>query len=423
MTRNLPSGPAQRIGFLTLMAAGFLSTGRNVYGQEALRISLAGDLAAAAQKQEESSLGYYNLLTGPVAWRFGSGLDVDYNDNVRLTSQNGQGDFIFRPDINTQMHWPITTVNDLDVSVAAGYAAYARHGDLDQFFVNPGSGLSLNIYSGDFVFNAHDRVTLTENPYQNQSVNGNSIYSLLQNTAGANVLWNLNKAAALLGYDHANYIALNSSAAIPDAASENFFMNGGIRPAGGILAGVEAGGGLVHYSRSTTLTPDASQWNAGAFCTAKISRYMDARLDAGYTALLPDETSANFDSTAFSGVYAQFMLTHRVNRFFNYSLSAGRSIDLQYDGEPYNRYDVRLQSNWTFLHNYTLATPLWWEHGTEVYFQAATYDQYGAGFSLGRQLTEKLSGALAYQFVRETSKETGLAYTDNIISLSFSYTF
>jgi len=66
-----------------------------VRGQEALRISTAGDLAAAARQQAESSIGYYNLLWGPVAWRFSSGLAVDYNDNVRLQAQNAEGDFIF----------------------------------------------------------------------------------------------------------------------------------------------------------------------------------------------------------------------------------------------------------------------------------------------------------------------------------------
>ena len=263
--------------------AGLLATGEIVRGQEALRISMAGDLAAEAQKQAASTVGYYNVLTGPVAWRFFSGLEMDYNDNVRLQSQDAQSDFIFRPNANVQMHWPVTQVNDLNLSVAAGYSAYVQHSDLDQFFVNPGSGISFNIYSGDFVINLHDQIAITENAYQNQSANGNATYASLQNTAGVNALWDLDKAVVNLGYDHGNYVALNSSQGQPDAASENFFLNGGMRPVSGILAGLEAGGGLIHYSGSTATTPDATQWNVGAFCTATISEYLQARLDAGYT--------------------------------------------------------------------------------------------------------------------------------------------
>jgi hypothetical protein len=416
-----------RIGFLTPIAlAGVFFTVGIVRGQEALRISTAGDLAAAAQRQAESSVGYYNLLLGPVAWRFSSGLALEYNDNVR-DQQNAQGDFIFIPNVNAQMHWPVTQVNDLNLSVTAGYSEYLQHQELNRFYINPGSGLSFNIYSGDFVINLHDQISITENAYQNQSVNGNNTYDSLQNTLGANALWDLNKALVSFGYDHGNYLALDSSGWPPDAASENFFLNGGVHPVPEILAGLEAGLGLVHYSRSGTASsinaPDATQWNAGAFCTATISDYLDARLDAGYTVFTPDSTSTNFSSSAESGFYLQFLITHRVNRFFNYTLSAGRSMDLQYSGQPYDRYTVRWQPNWIFLRKYTISTPLWWEHGTEIYYQTASYDQYGAGIDIRRQLTQKLSGGISYQFVKETSGQPYLNYTDNIISLSFSYQF
>jgi hypothetical protein len=418
----------RRIGFLTLMAlSGFLSAGETVRGQEALRFSMAGDLAAEGQKQAESSIGFYNLLTGPVAWRFSAGLAMDYNDNINLQAQNVHGDFIFRPNINTQVHWPVTQLNDLNLSVAAGYSAYVQHSDLDQFFVNPGSGISFNIYTGDFVINLHDRISITENAYQNQSANGNTIYASLENTAGVNALWDLNKAVMTVGYDHADYMALNSNQGQPDTTSENFSLNGGVRLVSETLVGVEAGGGLVSYSGSgaagSAAKPDATQWNLGAFCTTTISEYLEARLDAGYTAFTPDMKSTSFDSQAASGYYLQILLTHRLNRFLDYSLSGGRSVDLSYGGQPYERYTVRWQGNWSFLRNYTISTPLWWEHGTEVYFQTASYDQYGAGIGIGRQITEKLSGNISYQFVEETSAQPGMNYTDNIVSLSFSYQF
>ena len=427
MTSNRPIQTGLRFGFLTPIAwVCFFSAAGIVHGQEALRISTAGDLAAEAQRQTEASIGYYNLLWGPVAWRFSSGLEAEYNDNVRY-QQNAQGDFIFIPSVNAQMHWPVTQVNDLNLSVAAGYSAYLQHQDLNWFYIDPGSGLSFNLYAGDFVINLHDRISITENAYQNQSANGNISYASLQNTAGVNVQWDLNKALITFGYDHANYSALDSSQQMPDSALENFFLNGGMRPVPEVLAGLETGLGLIHYSRSGAAnsvdTPDATQWNLGAFCTATISDYMDARLDAGYTVFTPDTTSTNFSGSGSSGFYLQLLITHRVNRFFSYTLSAGRSIDLQYTGQPYDRYTARWQPNWSFLRKYTISTPLWWEHGTEVYYQSASYDQYGAGISIGRQLTQKLSSSLSYQFVKETSGQPGLNYTDNIISLSLTYQF
>jgi outer membrane protein assembly factor BamA len=72
-----------------------------------------------------------------------------------------------------------------------------------------------------------------------------------------------------------------------------------------------------------------------------------------------------------------------------------------------------------------LTTPFWWEKGSRLYAQGGTtdYDQFGAGINIGRGITEKLTGNLGYQFVRESGGQSSLNYTVNIVSLSFSYRF
>ena len=409
-----------------MMLASLSSGGRLASGQEALRVSMAGDIAAQSQRQAAETIGYYNLLLGPVAWRFSSGLSVAYNDNVRAQALNSEGDFIFRPNVTAAMNWPVTEKNSLNLSLGAGYSAYLKNSDLDQIFINPGSGLSFNFYVGDFVINLHDRLTITENAYQNQSANGNINQQTLDNTSGFNALWDLNKAVVTFGYDHVLFHSLNSSQQQqPDSTSEEFFLNGGLHLTDAVLVGLEAGAGLIQYdqpnSTNSITSPDARQWNLGAFCSAKISEYLDVRLDAGYTVFTPDTTTTNISPS--TGMYAQFLVTHRVNQYINYSLSAGHSLDFAYNGQPYQRTFVRCQPQWNFLRNYPLGTSFGWEHGTEAYYQSASYDQFTAGINLGRQLTQKLSGSLSYQFVKETSGQPNLNYINNIVSLSFSYQF
>lgn len=396
--------------------------------QEALRMSLAGDVAAESQRQAVNTLGYYNLLWGPVAWRFSSGLGLDYNDNVNLQSQNQEGDFIFRPNLDTQIHWPVTLRNSLDVSLGAGYSLYATHTELDQLYVNPGSGLSFNIYAGDCVINLHDRITITENAYQNPVAGNNGNYAQLENTAGVTTSWDLNKLLAQLGYDHANDISLGSNQQVPDATSENWFLNAGVHFLPQITAGIEGGVGLISFSQSQSAPtqPDATQLNAGLFCQAQISEYINGRLDAGYTVYSPANTGAFTNLNSSSSLYFQLSVSHRVNRFINYSLSAGRSTDSSFYGQPYDFYFARLQPNWNFFRKYQLSTPFWWQKGTQFYAlggAAADYNQFGAGINLGRAITKKLSGTLAYQFVRESSGQSGLNYTVNIVSLNLSYQF
>ena len=258
---------------LFLVLTWLLAFAKNVHSQEALRLSLAGESVTEALHQAENTSGFYNLLLGPTAWRFLAGLSADYNDNVRLQQQNHEGDFIFRPNFKTQMQWPVTEKNSLDFSLGIGYLDYLQHRDLNQLYINPGSGISFDIYIGDFAINLHDRVSVTQNTYENPAANGNGIKARLENTTGTSVAWDLNKAVVTAGYDHANYMPLGSSQPQPaDAASENLYINGGLRLRPEILMGVEAGGGLISYGQSSSaVSPNAMQWNAGGFGRIQIS--------------------------------------------------------------------------------------------------------------------------------------------------------
>ena len=410
-------------------AAGALFFAGRLHGQESLRMSLAGDLAAQRQRQAASSIGYYNLLTGPVAWRFSTGLGVRYDDNIHQQSQNQQSDFIFRPNLNTQMHWPVTLRNSLDVSIGAGYSLYATHSELDQFYMSPGSGLSFDIYAGNFVINVHDWISVTENNYQNPTARSTGNFARLENAVGTSALWDMNKVVSQAGYDHVNDISLGSTQTTPDATSDSWFLNAGVRVIPEVMAGVEGGFGLINYDQGQTASPqpNASQWNAGVFCKAQATEYINARLDVGYTVYSPEATAGYPNLSSSASMYFQLLISHRVNQFLNYGLSAGRSTQSTFYGQAYDYYFVQFQPNWSILNNYSLTTPFWWKRGTQLYTQSGAasydYDQYGAGINISHPITKKLSGTLGYQLVKETSGQSSLNYTVNIVSLNFSYQF
>jgi hypothetical protein len=431
----------QRLAGWFLTVAGLLALAGISRGQEALRLSVAGDVAAATEQQNNTSLGYYNLLLGPTSWRFSSGLDLEYNSNVRLASNSGgstnssEGDIIIRPSVNVNMHWPVTLQNSLDVSIAGGYSEYLLNPDLSQFFINPGSGLSFDIYSGDFRINLHDQISISEEAYQNPGVSGeNQNLVSLQNTAGIRTTWDLNKAIANVGFDHVNYVSLSQNSqnqGEPDGASENIFINGGIRVRPELLLGLEAGGSVITYSASsatnTLTTPNAVQWSVGTFGSAKISQYIDVRADVGYTVYTPGNTATNLVTSETSGYYCSLSLSHRVNQFLTYTLTAGRSTDLAAYGQPQSYYFARFDPIWNLFQKYTLSTPLWWQQGTSVYGTTAggtsNYQQIGLGLTVSHAITKKLSGSISYRFVQETSDQSALDYTDHIVDLNFSYQF
>jgi len=422
-----PKRSALLVATAPLLLAGLLTPAR---GQEAIQMSIASAEAAEARHKTASTIGYYDLKLGPTAWNFGTGLEVDYNSNVYNTEFNPEGDFIFRPQVNARMLWPVSDQNSINLALGGGYSAYLQHSALDRAFITPGSELSFDLYAGDFWINLHNRFSITENTYQDPTVVGSGNYSQLQNALGVATTWDLNKATVKFGYDHVNYDSLSGGNAEnfggqPSGYSDVFSASAGYTLKPHMLLGVELGGSLINYNTTATNQSysDARQWNVGGFYDAPVSEYIHFTAHAGYTVYSPDTSGAMTTSSEFSGLYAQLDITHRVNQYVEYSLSGGRTISVAFYGGTIDRYFARWQANWQIVRKLTLATSITYEHGSYLYAGAETYDQYSPGISLSRLITARLSSSLGYQLYLRDSNLPGLNYTVNVVSLSLNYMF
>jgi hypothetical protein len=391
-------------------------------GQEAVRMSMAGEAAAAAQRRAASTIGYYNLKLGPTAWNFNAGLGVDYNSNVYNTEDDPEGDFIFRPNINARMLWPVTDRNSINLSLGTGYMMYLNHSDRDQLFLTPNSGLSFDLYVKDFLINFHDRFSITEYSYQDPSLARGS-QNYLQNALGTSVLWDLNKVLLRFGYDHVNYVNLASDSLQPDLVSEVASLSAGYAPKAGMLAGLELGGGLLSYTGKGLLYSDAKQWNVGGFYEAQLSEYMHLTAHVGYSVFSPESSQRTTFSTEFSGMYAQLDLSHRLNEYLSYTLSGGRMLNLYYYEGTAEEYFARLSAGWKILRKITLTTSLGYQHDTQLSGYPETWDAYSLGISLERGITSKLFASLGYQYYPRQSDRPNRSYEINIVSLNFNYRF
>src|ERR1044071_8319206 len=119
--------------------------------QEAVRPSLAGEAAAEARRQSVDQIPY-NLLLGPVRFRFSITTGVEYNDNINLAETNKQSDVIIRPQFNLDAIWPLTQLNTLRLDLGLGYSFYLNHpnADTNGVIISPGSQVAFDIFVQDF---------------------------------------------------------------------------------------------------------------------------------------------------------------------------------------------------------------------------------------------------------------------------------
>jgi hypothetical protein len=394
-------------------------------------MSLASAEAAEGRRRAANTVGYYNIKLGPSTWRFGTGLGLIYIDNVRAESQNVVADVVIQPDFSVSMSMPVTQRNKITLAASAGYSAYLQNPGYSRLFVKPGTELSFDMYVGDFWINFHDRFSITEDTYQDPTVVGVADLSRMENTVGLTALWDLNKIILRLGYDHLNYMSLYSeAAAYPDGASENFYGTMQYEVSDGMFAGVEVGGGLISYDLPAGGVPagggfyqDATQVGAGLFYEAQLSDYTRARVSGGYSTLSPDFTDDTGSNSDFSGFYARLGLSHRLNRYVDYTLTAGRSVSFTFYGGTIDLYTVDLLVNWHLIRRIGFNTGLTYQHGSYLYGIPETFDHLGPNLSVSRRLSEKLTASFGYHFYWRSSNLPNRDYTVNILNVRLGYQF
>ena len=189
--------------------------------QEAVRPSLAGEAAAEARRQSIDQIPY-NLLLGPVRFRFSITTGVEYNDNINLSETNQQSDIIIRPQFNLSALWPVTQLNTLKLDLGLGYGFYLDHpnANTNGVLIQPGSQLAFDIFIQDFRINIHDRFSLQQDPVSQLQLSNVVDYGRFENTAGVSVLWDLNKAVLTFGYDHYTYVSTTDTFSYLDRNAE-----------------------------------------------------------------------------------------------------------------------------------------------------------------------------------------------------------
>jgi len=384
--------------------------------------------AAAAESREKVALlpGYYRLKLGPTRWHLSSGLSLEACDNVQVASQHAQADLIARPEAAAHLLWPVSEQNHVEVTMGGGYAAYSLHPEFNRLFITPGSEISFDLYVANVWFNLHDRFSVTESSYQDPTVVGVADYVRLENAAGLVGVWDLDQLILQLGYDHINYLALaGNPAGQPDGQTETVSATALYAPGSSVRVGGEAGGGWLHYmaNNSNWYYSSASQWNVGAVVNLRLSHYVALKGSAGYTVFAPTSSGVLTRTVDFQGIYFQCDCTHRVNRFFHYTLSGGRTVNFTCYGGTVDLAYARWVADWQVLRKTSLATHLDFQHGTQMAVSGEAFARFGPGLTIGRTVAAGLSVSLGYRYYWRNSNLANRDYHVNLLTLSSQYEF
>jgi len=417
----------------TALAGLWLMAAAGARGQEAVRMSQAGEQAAVARQQAARTFGYYNLQVGPTAWNFDAGTAIIGNDNILYANANKEADVIFRPEFDAHGILPVSGVNTLTLGLGAGYSIYAAHPQYDGPFLAPGSELSFDVYSGNLWINLHDRFSVQDNTVIEPTYGGAGYYELLQNTLGVSFVWDLDRLLLKWGFDYNIYKPLSGNLLLSDGATEIFSASGSYELRRRLRAGLEAGGGFLSYTAATantsntgtvTGTGDFTQWSAGPFTEWSLTEHISLKAGVGYTVTAPTE-STQIGNT-LEGVYFRASLSHQLNRYLQYGLSGGRTISFNPYGGAMDVYYAGLSASWETSRRTSLSASFDYQNGTTGYWGNAgvgayPFDWYAPSIGAWWMVTSRLTANLRYGYYLRGGSTYN--YDANVATLNLRYRF
>jgi len=402
--------------------------------QEGLQYSSAGEAAAAARRVEMGEESY-NLKVGPVDFRFGMGLETEYNDNINLAEINELEDFIIRPVVNANASWQVTRLNRLSMNLGLGYDFYINNSQYDTRYVTvaPGSDLSFDMYVGDARITLYDRFSLQNDPTNEIQIADTVQFRRFSNVAGIEVLLDLNDVDLLFGYGYQNYFSVDQDEydfIDRDSQLFNFSASFDFDPT--FQAGIGVYGRTDSYD--TGFLNDNFTVSAGPFFTWRVSPYVTLGGNIGYSYGWFDtsnDTTQNVaagqsvgDTSQLHSMYGNFSVDHRINAYVTQQLVAGYDNPVGLNSNFYHLWYAQHNTNWYVVKDVDISTRLFVEHAQDSggIFAERVW-QYGGGISLGYQFNEKLRANLSYLYTQRDSDAFLRDYDQNRVILSLYYQF
>lgn len=413
------------------------------YGYRDAAPSGLNPVSPAAGTEEEDK---YNMAIGPVRMSVAVGVGLEWNDNINLSDDNRESDFILRPLVNLDVMWPISDLNTLRFSIGASWAKYFDHSELDSggLILSPNSEIALTLHVAAFEITLRDRFSYQEEPYTIAPLSNVAKYERYENQAGIDINWPINEKVSLgFGYDHYNLWSKSDLFSSEDRSIDTVFIRPSYEISPGVKIGIMASASYIDFDSEDRA--DGTNILAGPFIDWQISPYLNVYLEGGYQGLKYDGTSrydrdffakldSDFedvenDSDLFTdsedggGYYFKFQLTHTPNDIFEHGLMASKTSEVGFGTNFYDLLHVEYGGTYKGLYHTEISPMVFWEYYETSGNFSEEATRYGAALGIRHHLTNSITLGLDYRFLLKDSNIEHADYYQNLVFLSLYYRF
>jgi opacity protein-like surface antigen len=412
-----------------------------------LRDLQPGQELALPDEMEEADR--YNFAIGNFRFGMAVGVGIEWNDNIRLSQDNRESDFIFRPILNLEASWKMSDLNTLRFNIGLSYAKYFEHSDLDTngVLISPTSELAFTFYVSNVKFTIRDRFSYQEDDYDVPQFSGGrngALYGRYENQAGIQADMQLSQTLNLaVGYDHYNLWANGDDFQLQDRAIDTVFVTPGYQLSPGIKIGLNASFSWINFDSSER--SDGTNLLVGPYIEWQITEYTNLYLEGGYQMMtfdggsdfnndaidqlnLSDEDADSVrqilrDNEDSDNFYIKFEINNRPNDVFRHRLSYSHTTEIGFSSDYYELDHVEYNAEWKAIAHTEFGPTLFYEHYTSSGSLSEEADRFGAALGVRYHFSNSLTLGLDYRYIWKNSNLEGADYYQNVIFASLYYKF
>jgi len=409
-----------------------------------LRPLRPGQELTSVEQVEETER--YSCAAGPLRFSLAAGVGVEWNDNIFLSDDNRESDFIFRPTVDLDTRWRFSELNTLRFNIQASYAKYLDNEELDSdgVLISPNSEVALTFFVGSVKFTVRDRFSYQEDTYEIAPISNVATYQRYENQAGIEMNWQINQSLELpIGYDHYNLWTKGNDFSEQDRTLDTIYTRPAVQLTPAIKVGLNAAYSFINFDDGDRA--DGDNLLVGPFVEVQISQYTNLYLEAGYQSLKFDGGS-NFNNATIRALrlsdadeallgndfldeeddgnwYGKFEIQNKPSDFFRHRLFGSRTTETGFGSNFYELYHVEYDAEWKITEKTEVGPALFYEYYKTSGSNSEKAHRYGATFGIRHHLSNSITLGLDYRFLLKDSKIENADYYQNLVFLSAYYKF
>lgn len=407
------------------------------YAQDALLNAFSPTDSASAKANLASALPtalVSDRYLGPVRFTVGAFAGLSYDDNTDLAQRSPEPDVIARVGSSLNFDWLATDHSDLQLGADIGYLHYQKYSYYSGLDISPDSALSYALTLDDVVLTLFDQLYYSRQVRTEAAIANEATLPQLNNSAGFQAAWNPGHWALLASYSHGNFVANHANDYL-NRSSENFVARAGWRFAQATQIGVEASDALTAYQ--VAVQNNDQNISVGGFVDWQVRPFFRLSLHGG-PVFYQAQSGSTGGSPSLGSYYVTLDASHQITDYVSHQLSIKRSLQagVNQGGGYYEQLTVNYNLSWSLTRRISLGPTVTYEDGRQTLEQAFTifsqtflipqnesYQRYGGGLQATWHATDHLTAALNFNHWLRHSDLPNRGYSDNLVSLQFTYTF